>query len=185
MRWEGFQYFPHWLIMERSGAWPDPGHRYIKNAPLLPFVFELSSKNHRGAKWLPPHTRAKVKWTMIYSPNFLHGAAIMENILVTRSEDSTLFREISREILRFVLAERPLAWDFAKFRAKCHGWTPPKCQNVIFEHKRFSTKSSFYWQIMADVKFKESIQIINLKPCLNTMQSTWPHTRWFCVRFHR
>ena len=24
MRWEGFQYFPHWLIMERSGAWPDP-----------------------------------------------------------------------------------------------------------------------------------------------------------------
>ena len=28
MRWEGFQYFPHWfpnwLITERSGAWPDP-----------------------------------------------------------------------------------------------------------------------------------------------------------------
>ena len=24
MRWEGFQYFPHWFIMERSGASPDP-----------------------------------------------------------------------------------------------------------------------------------------------------------------
>ena len=24
MRWEGFQYFPHWLIMERPGACPDP-----------------------------------------------------------------------------------------------------------------------------------------------------------------
>ena len=24
MLWEGFPYFPHWLIMERSGAWPDP-----------------------------------------------------------------------------------------------------------------------------------------------------------------
>ena len=54
------------------------------------------------------------------------GAAILENIPVTRSEDSTLFREISREIPRFVLTERPLAWDFAKFRAKCYGRTQPK-----------------------------------------------------------
>ena len=42
------------------------------------------------------------------------GAAILENIIVTRSEDSTLFREISREISWFVLTERPLAWDFAR-----------------------------------------------------------------------
>ena len=51
------------------------------------------------------------------------GAAILENMPVTRFEDSTLFREISREISRFVLTERPLAWDFAKFRAKCYGRT--------------------------------------------------------------
>ena len=37
------------------------------------------------------------------------GAAILENIPVTRSEDSMLFREISREISWFVLTERQLA----------------------------------------------------------------------------
>ena len=35
---------------------------------------------------------------MIHSPNLFHGAAILENMPVTRSKDSTLFREISREI---------------------------------------------------------------------------------------
>ena len=54
------------------------------------------------------------------------GAAILENMPVTRSEDSTLFREILCEISRFVLTERPLAWDFAKFRPKCYGRTQPK-----------------------------------------------------------
>ena len=49
------------------------------------------------------------------------GVAILENMPVTRSEDSTLFREISR----FVLTERPLAWNFAKVRAKCYGRTQP------------------------------------------------------------
>ena len=55
------------------------------------------------------------------------GAAILENIHVTRSKDSTLFREIPR----FVLTERPLAWDFAKFRAKCYGRTQPYCVTVV------------------------------------------------------
>ena len=54
------------------------------------------------------------------------GAAILENMPVTCSEDSTLFREISR----FVLTERPLAWDFAKFRAKCYGRTHAKNKTI-------------------------------------------------------
>ena len=32
----------------------------------------------------------------------------------TRSKDSMLFREISREIYRFMLSERPILKDFAK-----------------------------------------------------------------------
>ena len=54
------------------------------------------------------------------------GATIMESILVTRSQYSTLFREISREILWFVCWPnghlREISWNFA--------------QNVMAEHSR-------------------------------------------------
>ena len=45
-------------------------------------------------------------------------AAIFEKTTETRSENSPLFREISREISRFVLSERPLLKDFAKSAGK-------------------------------------------------------------------
>ena len=41
--------------------------------------------------------------------------AILENTPETRFEDSTLFRKILREVSRFVLSERPVLKNFAKF----------------------------------------------------------------------
>ena len=45
-------------------------------------------------------------------------AATLEKTTETRSEDSPLFREISREIFRFVLSEWPLLKDFTKSAKK-------------------------------------------------------------------
>ena len=73
----------------------------------------METDNYLSNEWLYTHQTSSM------------GAAILENIIVTRSEDFTLFREISREISWFVLTERSLAWDFVKFRAKCHARTQP------------------------------------------------------------
>ena len=60
--------------------------------------------------------------------NYLLGAAIFENNTETRSQDSTLFREISREISRLALAERPLS---ERFREKCEISRRPNAAFVI------------------------------------------------------
>ena len=51
MRLEGFQYFPHWLIMERSGSWPDPRSSIYQKSEiykLYVLVALLSSENLKG-----------------------------------------------------------------------------------------------------------------------------------------